>query len=451
MADEVPDSQRETIKRSGAEGPPSPADLGERFPQLEILELLGRGGMGYVYKARQPALDRLVALKLLPPEIAGETGFAERFGREARALARLSHPAIVTVHDSGQVEGQYYFVMEYVDGVNLRQALHAADGRMEPTEAMRIVSAVCDALDYAHEEGVVHRDIKPENILLDGRGRVKIADFGLAKLLVANGDSPSYLTLTQPRQVMGTPHYMAPEQTERPLEVDHRADIYSLGVVFYEMLTGELPLGRFPLPSEIGRGDSALDEIVAKALAKDPTRRFQRASEVGTAVASALGSGAAAGVSATPTAARPAAPSTPGTTTRSRLGDPVTIALQRVRPPGMMMLLAGLGAVSIDSIWALVAMIRLASEITVANALLAAVACFGTVTALFLVRAAIAMRRLESRRMALVASIVALVPYHVCWVPVGLCVGIWSLVTLLSRDVVAGFREAEEQRATAVG
>src|SRR2546423_3378140 len=221
------------------------SDLAERFPQLELLELLGRGGMGSVYKARQKNLDRLVALKVIPPEAAKDPTFAERFQREARAMARLNHANIVTVYDFGQVGDLYYLLMEYVDGVNLRHALHAS--RLAPEEALAIVPQICDALQYAHDQGVVHRDIKPENILLDRLGRVKIADFGLAKML---GKSPENFTLTGTQQVMGTPRYMAPEQIEKPSSVDHRADIYSLGVVFYEMLTGELPMGRFQPPSQ---------------------------------------------------------------------------------------------------------------------------------------------------------------------------------------------------------
>jgi serine/threonine protein kinase len=228
----TPESARDTLRGETPSGPPPPQHLAPHFPQLDILELLGQGGMGYVYKARQKGLDRLVALKLLPPEVSNDPGFAERFAREARTLARLSHPGIVTVHDSGQVSGQYYFIMEFVDGLNLRELLNRSEGRVDSQQALRIVMAVCDALDYAHEEGVIHRDIKPENILLDRQGRVKIADFGLAKLLRANGGPQSGLTLASPHRMLGTPHYMAPEQSERPLEVDHRADIYALGVVF---------------------------------------------------------------------------------------------------------------------------------------------------------------------------------------------------------------------------
>jgi predicted Ser/Thr protein kinase len=259
--------------------PPAVAELQSRFPQYELLELLGKGGMGAVYKARQPGLDRLVAIKILPPEVGRNTAFAERFAREARALARLNHPHIVAVHDFGQTEGLFYFVMEYVDGVNLRQSLRA--GRLSPQEALAIVPQICEALQFAHDEGVVHRDIKPENILVDKRGRVKIADFGLAKLL---GQETAGHGLTGTQQVMGTLRYMAPEQLEGAKDVDHRADIFSLGVVFYELLTGDLPLGRFAPPSKKVQIDVRLDEVVLRALEREPDQRYQHVSEVKTAI-----------------------------------------------------------------------------------------------------------------------------------------------------------------------
>src|SRR3712207_4528778 len=213
--------------------------------------------MGVVYKARHRGLDRLVALKILPPEVSDAPGFAERFIREARALARLSHPNIVAVHDFGQGGGQYYLLMEYVDGTNLRSLMGA--GRLPPAEALAIVPQLCDALQYAHDEGIVHRDIKPENILLDRRGRVKVADFGLAKLV---GQEHLDVSITATHQVLGTLRYMAPEQMESSHAVDHRCDIYSLGVVFYELLTGEVPAGRFPPPSKKVQVDVRLDEVV---------------------------------------------------------------------------------------------------------------------------------------------------------------------------------------------
>ena len=231
--------------------------------------------MGAVYQARQRGLDRMVALKILPPQISTEPTFPERFAREAQALARLSHPNVVTVIDLGQSGSIYYFLMEFVDGVNLRQMLQA--GKLATRDALNLTLQICEALEYAHGEGVVHRDIKPENILVDKKGRIKIADFGLSKLL---GAARPDVQLTQSNQVMGTLHYMAPEQIDQPLAVDQRADLYSLGVMFYEMLTGELPLGRFELPSRKSTVDSRVDELVLKMLERNPNRRCQQASEI---------------------------------------------------------------------------------------------------------------------------------------------------------------------------
>lgn len=257
---------------------PTPAELAPHFPQLQILEVIGHGGMGVVYKARQVNLDRIVALKILRTDVDKDPSFAERFQREGRALAQLNHPSIVTIHDFGRKDDLYYIVMEYIDGTNLRQLEKTA--RLQPHEALMIVPKICEALQYAHERGVVHRDIKPENILVTQDGKVKIADFGLAKLSGATDQFP----LTGTWQIMGTPHYMAPEQFEKPNSVDHRADIFSLGVVIYEMLTGELPLGHFKLPSESSQTDRRLDDVVKRALNKEPDHRYQHASEVKSAV-----------------------------------------------------------------------------------------------------------------------------------------------------------------------
>ena len=326
--------------------PPSVAELAPLFPQLEIMELIGKGGMGAVYKARQKQLDRIVALKILPPGIGHDAAFAERFTREARALAKLNHPGIVTLYEFGVAAGVlpgekgvdnhpggkmppstaggtpaatslYFFLMEFVDGVNLRQLL--AGSRISPREALAIVPQICDALQFAHDQGIVHRDIKPENILLDRRGRVKVADFGLAKIVgnvaqtstsagpgdfpVAGSENtgqespvnpqagkPALHELTDAGRVMGTPNYMSPEQKENPGEVDHRADIYALGVVFYQMLTGELPGKRIEAPSKKVQIDVRLDEIVLRALEKNPELRYQQVSEVKTCVETMMGS-----------------------------------------------------------------------------------------------------------------------------------------------------------------
>jgi tRNA A-37 threonylcarbamoyl transferase component Bud32 len=275
-----------TTPQPGGFLPPAVARLAPHFPSLEILQFLGHGGMGAVYQARQIKLDRIVALKIIRPESVDDPAFAERFMREARTLARLSHSNIVAIHDFGETSvgsdgsnpvptNLYYFVMEYIDGANLRQFMQA--GALPPAQALAIVPQICDALHYAHEEGIIHRDIKPENILIDRRGRVKIADFGLAKLAAQAAEN---FTLTGTHQIMGTPRYMAPEQMEGSHLVDHRADIYSLGVVFYEMLTGELPLGRFEPPSRKAGVDARLDDVVHRALAREPAQRYQRASEI---------------------------------------------------------------------------------------------------------------------------------------------------------------------------
>ena len=282
--------------------PPSVEELAKNFPQLEILELIGKGGMGAVYKARQPRLNRIVALKILPPGIGQEPAFAARFTREAQALAQLNHPGIVTLYEFGEASGQFYFLMEFVDGVNLRQLL--AGSRVSTREALAIVPQICDALQFAHDQGIVHRDIKPENILMDRRGRVKVADFGLAKIIdgragspLPAADSPNHSLApaggegrgegaaplpTDASKVMGTPQYMSPEQIPAPGEVDHRADIYALGVVFYQMLTGELPGKQLQPPSTKVQIDVRLDAVVLRALEKKPELRYQQVSDVKT-------------------------------------------------------------------------------------------------------------------------------------------------------------------------
>ena len=266
--------------------PLPPEQIAPHFPQLEILECLGRGGMGVVYKARQKSLNRLVALKLLAPERVQDAQFAARFTREAQALAALNHPNIVTIHDFGQAGGFYYLLMEFVDGLNLRQLMRSR--KFTPEEALAIVPALCDALQFAHDRGIVHRDIKPDNLLLDQAGRLKVADFGIAKMLGAvngqgqAGEPRSTDNVTQ--TAVGTPGYSAPEQKTDPQRVDHRADIYSLGVVFYELLTGELPGKKIEPPSKKVQIDVRLDEVVLRALENKPELRFQQVSQVKTCV-----------------------------------------------------------------------------------------------------------------------------------------------------------------------
>ncbi|MEM6690344.1 MAG: serine/threonine-protein kinase [Planctomycetota bacterium] len=269
----------EAAPKTGPVSAPTLSRVSELFPSLQILELLGAGGMGAVYKAKQPGLDRTVALKILPDSFAQDPKFSLRFTREARTLAKLNHTNIVSVYEFGQVDETFFFLMEYVDGPTLRQVVRSGDLKSE--EALKIVPHLCDALQYAHDNGVIHRDIKPENILLTKDGTVKIVDFGLSRIL-GSGDEASRQEdrLTATHQVMGTPRYMAPEQFEGTHKVDHRADIYSLGVVFYELLTGELPIGRFATPSEKVSIDVRLDEVVLRTLEKEPRMRYQAASQI---------------------------------------------------------------------------------------------------------------------------------------------------------------------------
>ena len=254
--------------------PPAVAEIAPLFPAYEIEALIGRGGMGAVYRARQPSLDRLVAIKLLPLEISVDEEFAERFRREARTLARLQHPHILALHDFGTTsEGHLFFVMDYVDGTDLARLI--ADGALDVTRVLEVVKQVCKALQFAHGHGVVHRDIKPSNILVDRSGWVKVGDFGLAQISEADDRTGTGAAL-------GTPDYAAPEQMRGT--ADHRADIYSLGVMFYEMLTGDVPRGVFEPPSSKVPVDARLDGVVLRALHEEPERRYQQADELREAV-----------------------------------------------------------------------------------------------------------------------------------------------------------------------
>jgi serine/threonine protein kinase/Flp pilus assembly protein TadD len=257
--------------------PPKPERLAEMLPQYEIECIIGRGGMGVVYKGRQKDLDRVVAIKLLPAEMAVDEQFVERFRREARVLAKLHHPNIVAVHEFGQTsEGHLFFVMEHVAGTDLRSLIKT--GHLDSNQALAIVANICEALRVSHEQGVIHRDIKPENVLVTEQGQIKLADFGLSRPVLE--DKSRRFTMTN--MVMGTPDYMAPEQ--RSGEADHRADIFALGVMLYEMLTGQVPRGAFDLPSRKLQVDVRIDEVVVKALQEEPERRYQSVTQMKTDV-----------------------------------------------------------------------------------------------------------------------------------------------------------------------
>ncbi|MEP6671733.1 MAG: bifunctional serine/threonine-protein kinase/formylglycine-generating enzyme family protein [Chthoniobacter sp.] len=262
--------------------PPTVEELQRGLPQFEILEMAGRGGMGAVYKGRQKSLDRLVAIKVLPADIHQRSGdFAERFKREAKAMARLSHPGIVAVHDAGETAGgMLYFVMDFIAGTDVQRML-AAQGRLAPENALAITAKVCEALAYAHAHGVIHRDIKPSNVMIDTEGQVKVADFGLAKFAWAEPE-----TLTASDVTMGSPDFMAPEAIGAHAHVDHRADLYAVGVMLYQMFTGVVPRGRFDPPSQAVPGlDKRLDRIVDRALQSDRDKRYSTAIEMQTQIA----------------------------------------------------------------------------------------------------------------------------------------------------------------------
>jgi|GEM_PF-2580139 len=281
-ADESPSSEWE---------PPSPAEVAKLFPQWHMNGMLGRGGMGAVYHLHQPDLDRDVAIKLLPIEASRDERQVERFRREARTLAKLRHPGIVALYESGITPaGHFYFVMEHVNGCPLSDLIAA--GKLDVARAIEVVRQVCDALAYAHEQGVIHRDIKPSNILIDSAGQVKVADFGLARL--DRGSDSDAMTLSHTGAFMGTPAYTAPEQARDAAHVDHRADLYSLGVLLYEMLTGELPRGVFQPPSRKAGSDARLDEVVQRALQERPEDRYQAAAELKQDVTSVSGAPARA-------------------------------------------------------------------------------------------------------------------------------------------------------------
>lgn len=416
---------------SGRFVPVEPQILAPYFPDLEIVELLGHGGMGAVYKSRQTKLDRLVALKIIRPESAEDPAFAARFQREARTLARLNHPNIVAVHDFGDVvftdseaggtgsRTVYYFLMEYVDGPNLRQVIQ--DGGLEPQQALSIIPAICEALQYAHDEGVVHRDIKPENILLDQRGRVKIADFGLARL--ATGSDRDF-TLTDTDQVMGTPRYMAPEQMEGSHDVDHRADIYSLGVVFYEMLTGQTPAGHFEPPSKKVQIDVRIDEVVLRSMAREPERRYQQVSQVKTDIESISRS-----MVDTQRAAPPPPPTAAGV-------DFVEIESD-LNGPSVAMIVIGL-LTSLGSVF--LAIMCLGND-----AEKAVFAVPGVFIGLSMFVGGLSMRRLRSRGWAFFGTIAGVIPAGMGW-PVAMPVSIWANLVLQRPQVRRAFIERARER-----
>jgi serine/threonine protein kinase len=280
----------------------------EILGQFRILERIGKGGMGEVYKAAQPAMDRMVAIKILHEKLASRPDLVSRFRREARAMSRLTHPNTVRVFLYGQLEetGQLYIAMEYLEGIDLAK-LTRQDGPMEVGRACRIMIQVLGALEEAHGAGIVHRDLKPENILITSQGGIadfpKVLDFGLAKI-TEQRMHPGSMVLTREGMVFGTPEFMSPEQA-RGETLDARSDVYSLGIIFYEMLTARLPFPRSkpmeyiahhintpPYKITERRPELALPEalnpIVDKAIEKKREARYQSASEFAAALETLL-------------------------------------------------------------------------------------------------------------------------------------------------------------------
>jgi serine/threonine protein kinase len=272
-----------------ASPPATTGRLLQAIGKFEITARLGQGGMGTVYKGRDPFLDRAVALKTISPELAANPEFLNRFQREARAAARLQHPNIVTVYELGDVAGTPFIAMELLDGMDLAEAM-TPRGRLSVDEKLRVIVEVCRGLDFAHKRGVVHRDVKPANVRILANGNVKLVDFGIARL----GES----TLTQTGMLLGTPSYLAPEVVAGG-RVDHRADMWAVGVMLYELLAGERPFQAptfvglvyrivhepaAPLASGLLGISPALTEIVARTLEKDPARRYQDLAELAVAL-----------------------------------------------------------------------------------------------------------------------------------------------------------------------
>ena len=256
-----------------------------RIGDYVVTGKIGQGGIAEIFRARQESLDRDVAIKILFPKLTSDPDIVRRFERESLVVGRLNHPNIVHIIDRGTAGGRYYFVMEYVDGTNLREVINA--DKIPLRTKLEAIVSVCKALDYAHKNGVIHRDVKPANVLIDRQGNALVADFGIAQI-VSTPDSET----TSTDVIMGTFAYMSPEQKVSSTNVDHTTDIYAVGVMLYEVLIGKKPMGRFKLPSEINRQlDSRFDDIILKCLSQDPKDRYQSAVQLKDAILEIIGGG----------------------------------------------------------------------------------------------------------------------------------------------------------------
>lgn len=269
---------------------PTSSDLEKIFPELEIVECLGKGGMAAVYKVRHRTMDRIAALKILLVDPLDDPIMADRFAAEGDILKSIDHPHVVRGFAAGERAGFLYLLLELVQGPSLRQVIQS--GQIVPATAIYAGVQISNGVAYVHQRGYIHRDIKPDNILLHSGtepfsgslssflvagGRLRLADFGLATAAV---EKPGARQLTLPYQRLGTPDYMAPECRHGISRADLRMDVFSLGVVIYEMLTGDLPVGRYQLPSKKCGVISEVDDILMRCLEPDPTRRYADAGAV---------------------------------------------------------------------------------------------------------------------------------------------------------------------------
>ncbi len=252
-------------------------DKTELLPAIEdyeILDIIGEGGIAQIYKARQKSLGRLVAIKILFPELTHDPEIVRRFDREAITIAALNHPNIVHVIDKGQAGNRYYFVMEYVDGTSFKEIMY--NKKYAIRDKLEVIVMILKGLDYAHKNGVIHRDIKPANILIDSNGNALLADFGIAQIFNATDSENTKLDV-----VMGTLAYMSPEQRESSARVDLTTDIFAVGVMIYEILTGKRPMGKFRMPSELNsKLPKRFDDIITHCLDENPSARYQSAVEL---------------------------------------------------------------------------------------------------------------------------------------------------------------------------
>jgi serine/threonine-protein kinase len=263
-----------------------PSYFPDYIGHFKILQIIGMGGMGVVYKAMQEPLNRIVALKVLPPQMSLNDELAKRFDIEANAISRLQHQNIVSLYEAGEDKGYRYFAMQFVDGENLSARIQAKKP-MTAADIIDISKQICRGLRYAHSQNVIHRDIKPQNVLIDKENMARLSDFGIAKIFASSG-------ITMTGVTVGTPEYMSPEQAEGR-DVDYKTDIYSLGVVIYEMLTKKPPflannpvataykhVHEIPIPPSVRRRDTPkrLELIVLRALKKDKCERYETVDEM---------------------------------------------------------------------------------------------------------------------------------------------------------------------------